>query len=165
MATALTSEQVRAAIGPLRDPEIGRSLADLDMLKSVQADGHRATIEVELPTPVYPDRQRIADAGLTDRCQVVSGSFFDAVPRGADAYVLKEVLIDWSDERAAAILKNCRDAMPAHGQVLIVEGQATLAEVVSARREANAARAALVDARAGLARARTLFHLVTGVPP
>src|SRR5262249_50187764 len=35
---------------------------------------------------------------------------------------IKDVLIDWSDERATAILKNCRAAMPAHGQVLIVEG-------------------------------------------
>lgn len=67
-------------------------------------------------------KQQVAEAGLADRCQVVSGSFFDAVPCGADAYLLKEVLIDWDDERATAILKNCRAAMPAHGQVLIVEG-------------------------------------------
>ena len=65
--------------------------------------------------------QQVAAEGLADRCKVVAGSFFDEVPRGADAYLLKHVLIDWDDERAAAILKNCRAAMPPHGQVLIVE--------------------------------------------
>src|SRR5262249_26256976 len=48
-------------------------------------------------------------------------SFFAEVPRGADAYLIKNVLVDWDDERAAAILKNCRAAMPPHGQVLIIE--------------------------------------------
>ena len=31
------------------------------------------------------------------------------------------MLVDWNDERAAAILKNCRAAMPPHGQVLLIE--------------------------------------------
>jgi hypothetical protein len=66
-------------------------------------------------------RERIAAAGLADRCEVVAGSFFDAVPRGADAYLISNVLADWNDERAAAILRNCRAAMPRHGRVLILE--------------------------------------------
>jgi hypothetical protein len=52
---------------------------------------------------------------------VVAGSFFDGVPRGAGAYLLCHVLVDWYDERAAAILRNCRAAMPRGGQVLILE--------------------------------------------
>ena len=39
-----------------------------------------------------------------------------ASPRGADAYLLKHVIHDWNDERAAAILRNVRAAMPPHGQ-------------------------------------------------
>src|SRR5262249_45298196 len=55
-------------------------------------------------------------------CEVIAGSFFDGVPHGADAYLLSNVLVDWNDERAVAILRNCRAAMPRHGQVLIIEG-------------------------------------------
>jgi len=51
----------------------------------------------------------------------VAGNFLDSVPRGRDAYVLKFVLHDWDDARAARILKNCRDAMPAEGRVFVVE--------------------------------------------
>src|SRR5262249_47362092 len=80
-----------------------------------------AGIIFDQPHATERARQQVAAAGLADRCKVVAGSFFDEVPRGADAYLLKHVLIDWDDERAAAILKNCRVAMPPHGQVLIVE--------------------------------------------
>ncbi len=67
-------------------------------------------------------KEQVAAAGMADRCEVVGGSFFEAVPRGADAYMLKHVIHDWNDERAAAILKTCRAAMPSHGKLLIVEG-------------------------------------------
>ena len=65
-----------------------------------------------------------AEAGLggpPPRCKLVSGDFFEAVPEGADAYVLKKVLHDWSDEDAVRILTNCRRAMAAGGRVLVVE--------------------------------------------
>jgi hypothetical protein len=65
--------------------------------------------------------ERVAAAGLAGRCEVIAGSFFDGVPRGADAYVLCHVLVDWDDEHAAAILRNCRAAMPSGGQLLILE--------------------------------------------
>lgn len=59
--------------------------------------------------------------GLGDRCELVVGSFFEAVPEGGDAYVLKNVLHDWQDEQAIEILKNCHRAMAPNGRVLIVE--------------------------------------------
>jgi hypothetical protein len=60
-------------------------------------------------------------AGVTDRCEVVGGSFFDAVPAGADAYVLKAILHDWDDEDAVRILSSCRDAIARDGALLVVE--------------------------------------------
>ncbi len=66
--------------------------------------------------------EQIKIAGLADRCEFVGGSFFDEVPSGADAYMLKHVIHDWDDERAAEILKTCCNAMPSHGKLLIVEG-------------------------------------------
>jgi hypothetical protein len=55
------------------------------------------------------------------RCEVVGGSFFDAVPAGADAYVLKAILHDWEDDDAARILRACRGAAPAHATLLVIE--------------------------------------------
>ena len=51
----------------------------------------------------------------------VEGSFFEALPAGADAYVLKKVIHDWDDERAIAILTNCHRAMPRSGRLLLIE--------------------------------------------
>jgi hypothetical protein len=67
-------------------------------------------------------RAQIEHAGVADRCEIVGGSFFERVPPGADAYMLKHVIHDWDDERASAILRCCRDAMGADGTLLIVEG-------------------------------------------
>jgi hypothetical protein len=61
-------------------------------------------------------------AGVADRVRVVGGSFFDAVPAGADAYLLKHVIHDWNDEQAIAILRNVRAVVPQDGRVLIAEG-------------------------------------------
>lgn len=58
---------------------------------------------------------------LGERCEVVAGSFFDTVPEGADAYLLKAVLHDWEDEDAVRILRRCRTAIPDHGAMLVVE--------------------------------------------
>jgi hypothetical protein len=60
-------------------------------------------------------------AGVEDRCRVVGGDFFEEVPPGGDAYLLKMVVHDWEDPAAAAILRSCRAAMPADGAVLVVE--------------------------------------------
>jgi hypothetical protein len=51
-------------------------------------------------------------AGVEARCRVVLGSFFDTVPAGGDAYVLKHVVHDWPDEQAIAILRSCRPGLP-----------------------------------------------------
>jgi hypothetical protein len=80
-----------------------------------------AGVVFDQPHAVALAREQISAAGLAGRCEVIAGSFFEEVPRGADAYLLSNVLVDWDDDRAAAILRNCRAAMPPHGQVLILE--------------------------------------------
>jgi hypothetical protein len=64
---------------------------------------------------------RLASAGVASRCNVVTGSFFDAIPGAADAYLLKSVLHDWDDDRAIAILRNCRRSMAPHAKLLVIE--------------------------------------------
>jgi hypothetical protein len=58
---------------------------------------------------------------LAGRWDVVAGDFFEHVPRGADCYVLANIVHDWDDERAGKILRNCRESMASGGRVLIVE--------------------------------------------
>ncbi len=67
-------------------------------------------------------KKQITELGLKECCSVVSGDFFIEVPSGCDAYMLKHVIHDWVDERAAAILMNCHRAMRPSGKLLIVEG-------------------------------------------
>jgi hypothetical protein len=75
----------------------------------------------DLPHVVAGAGELLAEAGVLDRCSVVPGSFFDDVPAGADAYVLKSIVHDWPDEEAAAILRGCRRAAGENGVVLVLE--------------------------------------------
>ncbi|MDQ3512563.1 MAG: acetylserotonin O-methyltransferase [Chloroflexota bacterium] len=63
----------------------------------------------------------LAAAGVADRCEVVAGSFFESVPAGGDAYLLKAIIHDWEDEPATAILRTCRRAMRDGTALLVVE--------------------------------------------
>ena len=58
---------------------------------------------------------------VRDRCEIASGSFFDSVPAGADAYLMKYIIHVWDDARCARILGHCRDAMAPDGRVLVVD--------------------------------------------
>jgi hypothetical protein len=60
-------------------------------------------------------------AGVRNRCELIGGDFFQGVPAGGDAYMLKFIIHDWDDERAAAILRNVHRVMPAHGKLLLGE--------------------------------------------
>jgi orsellinic acid C2-O-methyltransferase len=75
----------------------------------------------DLPHAVGLAAARIDAAGLGERSECVAGSFLEAVPAGADAYVLKSVVHNWNDEDALRILKNCRRAMAVDGRLMLVE--------------------------------------------
>ncbi|HZV78001.1 MAG TPA: methyltransferase [Candidatus Binatus sp.] len=66
-------------------------------------------------------RPRMEADGFASRCTLIAGSFFEAVPSDADAYVLKQVLHDWDDDKAALILSNCRLAMGAGACLIVIE--------------------------------------------
>ena len=67
--------------------------------------------------------------GVDDRAEFIAGDFFEAVPAGADAIIMKSVIHDWDDERSIAILRNCRRSLSGGGKVLLVER--LLREVIS----------------------------------
>jgi hypothetical protein len=60
-------------------------------------------------------------AGVADRCAVVGGDFFTAVPPGGDAYVLAQIVHDWPDAEALAILSACHRAMAPGARLWVIE--------------------------------------------
>ncbi|MFH9549883.1 methyltransferase [Streptomyces sp. NPDC051445] len=83
--------------------------------------GARGTL-VDLERPAAAAGPEFAAAGLEDRCRAVVGSFFDPLPAGADVYLLANVLLNWPDEQATAILRRCAEAVAEGGRVMVVEG-------------------------------------------
>ena len=74
----------------------------------------------DLPDVVSGAGANLARFG--DRCQVVGGDFFESVPSGGDAYVLSNVIHDWGDQQAVAILRTCRAAMGRSATLLLMQG-------------------------------------------
>jgi len=75
----------------------------------------------DLPLVSRRARARIEAAGLSDRCEIVSGDFRDSVPRCGDVYVLAHIVNNWRDEEALRVLGNCRVAMNHNACLLILE--------------------------------------------
>jgi hypothetical protein len=73
------------------------------------------------PHVVEAGRAAMAGANLAERCDVVGGDFFEAVPAGADGYVLSWIIHDWDEERGLAILANVRRAIAPGGRLLLIE--------------------------------------------
>lgn len=63
----------------------------------------------------------VTGPALAGRCTIQGGDFFIDVPAGADAYIMKYILHDWTDDQCTRILANCRRAMAPGGRVLVVE--------------------------------------------
>lgn len=92
----------------------------------------------EQPRVIERARQRMVTEGLAARCEVVAGDMFETIPSGGDVYILSRVLHDWNDERAIAILRNCRRAMSPAAKLLLVE------RIIPARIENSEAMRVLV---------------------
>jgi ubiquinone/menaquinone biosynthesis C-methylase UbiE len=97
----------------------GGNGSQLSML--LQAHPTMRGILFDLPHVIERAKAPIAAAGLSDRCELVAGSFFESVPAGADAYFMRHIIHDWEDEKSLTILRNCHRAMPSHGRLLVVE--------------------------------------------
>ncbi|MGJ5893918.1 methyltransferase [Streptomyces sp. V2] len=97
----------------------GRGTLLAALLESVPA--LRGTL-LELPGTAEEAVRELADSGAADRISVVGGSFFDALPTGADTVVLHNVLVNWDDEAATRILRRCAEAVGPGGRVLVLEG-------------------------------------------
>ena len=75
----------------------------------------------DLPHVAEEAKEHVLAAGLADRCQVMGGDFFEALPSGGDAYILQSVIHDWDDAQSIAILSKVAQAMAPQGKLLLVE--------------------------------------------
>lgn len=75
----------------------------------------------DAPSVIDGAKDAIEAHGIANRCELVAGDFFTSVPAGGDVYMIKHIIHNWDDERAAEILRNCRRAMAENGKVLVVE--------------------------------------------
>ena len=66
-------------------------------------------------------RREFLPADLAVRTRFEPCDFFHAVPSGSRAYVMKNIIHDWTDAHAREILRNCRRAVPENGALVLVE--------------------------------------------
>jgi hypothetical protein len=84
----------------------------------LEANPHLTGVLFDLPQVV---NKATLPSSTAQRGEIVAGDMLESMPADGDAYLLKRVLMDWSDELATRALTNCRDAMVEHGKVLVIE--------------------------------------------
>jgi ubiquinone/menaquinone biosynthesis C-methylase UbiE len=117
-AKAVVAAYDFSKIDTLVDVAGGHGLMVATVLK---ANKRMRGVLFDLPHVTAGATALLQSGGVADRCQVVSGDFFESVPVGGDAYLMKHIIHDWDDERATQILRNCHRAMHPRGKVLIVD--------------------------------------------
>jgi ubiquinone/menaquinone biosynthesis C-methylase UbiE len=104
-----------------------RPIADLGagegglLSAALQAAPQASGILFDQPRVVENARRLLANRAVSDRIEFVAGDLFDTVPTDAELYILKQILHDWSDDKAQQILATCRRAMSAGSRLLVLE--------------------------------------------
>ncbi len=87
----------------------------------LKANPHARGLLFDLPHVTATASESLNSQGIGERCEVVTGNFFENVPPGADLHVLKQIIHDWSDSECTTILRNCHQALQPNGKLLLVE--------------------------------------------
>ena len=87
----------------------------------LKANPRMKGILFDVPSVIEDATALLEAQGVALRCELATGDFFEAVPGGGDAYIMKHIIHDWDDERALKILRNCHRVMRAGDRVLLVE--------------------------------------------
>ncbi len=99
--------------------DVGGGEGMLGCLIAERAPDTHVTV-FDLPHVVEQTQQHVAEVGLPN-LDAQAGSFFEAVPEGADLIVMKHIIHDWDDARATAILETCRASLNDGGKVVLCE--------------------------------------------
>ena len=104
-----------------------KTLADIGggngtlMIEALKRHNDLQGIVFDLGHATKRARANLKAAGVAERCQVVTGNFFEEIPAGADAYLFRHTIHDWTDDQCVSILEGCRKVIPAEGRLLVVE--------------------------------------------
>ncbi|MDE5446814.1 methyltransferase [Bradyrhizobium sp. CSA207] len=100
--------------------DVGGGSGELIGAIAKQYPSIRGTV-FDLPRCAESAISHLDHMGVSGRTKFLSGDFFQTVPTGADAIIMKSIIHDWNDERSLKILANCRRALPENGKLLLVE--------------------------------------------
>jgi len=117
-APAIVEAYDFSSINKLVDVAGGHGLLLAAILK---ANPHLQGVLFDLPFVIENAGELLESEGVAARTEKVSGDFFESVPAGADAYLMKHIIHDWNDEQSVKILQNIRRAMNDDGKVLLAE--------------------------------------------
>ena len=73
------------------------------------------------PDVIDEAQATLTEHGVTDRCEVVGGDFFESTLPSGDVYLMSHIVHDWDDDRCVAILRNCRKTIDPEGRLLLIE--------------------------------------------
>lgn len=120
IAAAYQKTYKSAGIGTLVDVAGGHGSLLAMMLKA-----NKKLNGVLFDTPAVIARartdQHVTANAVAGRCTLVAGDFFESVPAGGDAYLMKYILHNWDDDSCVRILTNCRAGMNPKGRVLVAD--------------------------------------------
>lgn len=127
--TAASRGQSDAVLSALEDYDFGQfsSVCDVGgghghlLCHVLDAHPHLDGTVLDRPSVVREKSDRWdAKLGVEDRCTYVGGDMFEAVPV-ADAYFMKWILHDWSDEACVRILSTIHESAPPDARLFVVE--------------------------------------------
>ncbi|MBA2731981.1 MAG: methyltransferase [Acidobacteria bacterium] len=107
-----------SGVGKLVDIAGGHGLLLAGILK---ANPQTQGVLFDLPFVIEGAGELLAKEGVSDRVELAPGDFFESIPAGADAYMMKHIIHDWDNEHSIKILQNVRSAMNENGKILIIE--------------------------------------------
>jgi hypothetical protein len=73
------------------------------------------------PLVIDGARESVQESDVAQRCELAGGNFFESVPSGGDAHILKWIIHDWDDEKSLVILSNSHRALAENGKLILVE--------------------------------------------
>ena len=100
--------------------DVGGGVGTL-MLEVLTANSMMKGIIADTFAVIQETKKMIQARCMENRCQAVECDFFEDIPSGSDAYLMSNILHDWSDEQCRIILTNCRHAMKKESRLLVVE--------------------------------------------
>jgi hypothetical protein len=87
----------------------------------LERNDHLRGVLLDLDAVLPQADAHLRSRGQRDRCELVSGDFFDPIPVVGNVWILSQVLHSWDDTQAGVILDRCRDQLRPADRLLVVE--------------------------------------------